>query len=286
MPSTRVNGLNIHYEVTGEGFPIVFCHEFAGDYRAWEPQVRYFSRLYRCVTFSFRGFPPSDVPERPEDYSQDLLLQDTRALLEHLDIKQAHMVGFSMGGSVVLNFAIRWPELCRSVVAVGAGSGATNREQFEHDVDAVCELIRARGMEAYADTYGAGPTRQQFKRKDPSGWKVFRDRLAEHSPIGQPLVFVGVVKNRPTLFQLEQDFDRMEVPTLIMLGDEDEPCVDVGVFLKRHIRSSGLAIVPQTGHTVNLEEPALCNELVHGFLNMVEAGKWASRAKVTTAMLP
>lgn len=286
MPTALINGVKIHYEITGDGFPVVFCHEFAGDYRAWEPQVRYFSRLYKCVTFSFRGFPGSDVPERPEDYSQDLLLEDTRALMEHLGIQQAHMVGFSMGGSVVLNFGLRWPHMCRSVVAAGAGSGATNREQFERDVDAVCELIRSEGMEVYADTYGSGPTRLPFKRKDPSGWQLFRDRLAEHSQIGQPLVFERVVRDRPTLFSLEHELDGLEAPTLILVGDEDEPCVEVGVFLKRHIRSSGLAFFPQSGHTINLEEPALFNRLLEDFLHLVEAGKWATREAVTTGMLP
>jgi len=286
MPTAQVNGLSLYYEVTGDGFPIVFCHEFAGDHRSWSPQVRFFSRLYRCVTYSCRGYPPSAIPERAEDYSQDLLIEDLHGLFRELGIEQAHIVGFSMGGSVVLNFGIRYPKLCRGIVAAGAGSGSTNREQFERDVRGVVDLIGAEGIQAFAEVYANGPSRQPFKRKDPQGWAEFRDRLAEHSPVGQAHTIVGVQRNRPTLFTLEKELDQLEVPTLIVVGDEDEACVDPGVFLKRHIRSSGLVFFPQTGHTLNLEEPALFNQLVEGFFHMVDAGKWATRRVTSTSLLP
>ncbi len=286
MPNARINGLDIYYETTGDGFPVVFCHEFAGDYRSWAPQVRYFSRLYRCVTYSCRGFPPSDVPERPEDYSQDLLIADLRGLFEELGIRQAHVVGFSMGGSVVLNFGLRYPELCRSIVAAGAGTGSTNRETFERDVAGVVDLIESKGIKEFAEVYANGPSRQPFKRKDPQGWAEFRERLAEHSPVGQSRTIVGVQLNRPTLLTLEKELDQMPLPVLLIVGDEDEPCIEVGVFLKRHIRGSGLAMVPQTGHTINLEEPALFNRLVEDFFHLVEAGKWASREVVSASLLP
>jgi pimeloyl-ACP methyl ester carboxylesterase len=286
VPNARINGLDLYYETTGDGFPVVFCHEFAGDYRSWAPQVRYFSRLYRCVTYSCRGFPPSDVPERPEDYSQDLLIADLRGLFEELGIRQAHVVGFSMGGSVVLNFGLRYPELCRSIVAAGAGTGSTNREIFERDVAGVVDLIESKGIKEFAEVYANGPSRQPFKRKDPQGWAEFRERLAEHSPVGQSRTIVGVQLNRPTLLTLENELDQMQLPVLLIVGDEDEPCIEVGVFLKRHVRGSGLAMVPQTGHTINLEEPALFNRLVEGFFHLVEAGKWASREVVSASLLP
>lgn len=286
MPTAAVNGVNLYYESTGDGYPIVFCHEFAGDYRSWQPQVRYFSRLYRCITYSYRGFPPSDVPEQLKDYSQDLLVEDLRGLFEHLGIGQAHVVGFSMGGSVALNFGVKYPQLCRGIVAAGAGSGAVNRPLFERDVENVVELIRSRGIEGFAEVYADGPSRQPFKRKNPDGWTEFRVRLAEHSAVGQAHTIVGVQRDRPTLYQIEKELDALTVPTLILVGDEDEPCVDPGVFLKRHIRSSGLAFFPQSGHTINLEEPALFNGLVEGFFHMVEAGKWATRAATSTSLLP
>src|SRR5689334_4823277 len=115
MPQARVGDVELYYEDTGSGFPVVFCHEFAGDYRSWEPQVSAFSRLYRCITYCQRGYPPSTVPSDLESYSQDILIEDLRGLVRGLGIEQAFFVGFSMGGNVVLNFALRYPQLCRGV---------------------------------------------------------------------------------------------------------------------------------------------------------------------------
>jgi pimeloyl-ACP methyl ester carboxylesterase len=286
VPRVELNGVELYYEDTGSGFPVVFCHEFAGDYRSWEPQVRAFDRLYRCLTYSQRGFPPSSVPTEPEAYSQDLLVDDLRALLDHLGIQQAHFVGFSMGGSVVLNFALRYPELCRSVTVVGTGAGSSNRDHFEQDIEQVIELIRTRGMRTFAATYAEGPTRRPFKRKDPYGWTVFREQLAEHAADGQAYAMQGVMLRRPTIFSLESRLRNLVVPTLIAIGDEDEPCVDVAVFLKRTLPSAGLLVLPQSGHTINLEEPALFNDAVLEFLRMVEADHWVQRPSVTTSLLP
>jgi pimeloyl-ACP methyl ester carboxylesterase len=289
MPHVTLNGVELYYEDTGGSFPnppLVFCHEFAGDYRAWEPQVRAFGRAYRCITYCHRGFPPSSVPQDPEAYSQDLLVEDLRALTQHLGLEKAHFVGFSMGGNVVLNFALRYPELCRAIVVVGTGAGTTNRERFEQDIDRVVELIRSRGIAAFAEMYAEGPTRLPFKRKDPYGWEVFRRQLAEHSATGQALTMLGVMRRRPTIFALEDALDTLEVPTLVIIGDEDEPCVDAAVFLKRHIPSAGLLILPQSGHAVNLEEPAAFNAAVLEFFRSAEAGLWARRSSVTTSLLP
>jgi pimeloyl-ACP methyl ester carboxylesterase len=286
MPKISVNGVELYYEDTGSGFPVVFCHEFAGDYRAWEPQVRAFGRLYRCVTYSQRGFPPSTVPTDPQAYSQDVLIADLHGLVSHLQIRQAHFVGFSMGGSVVLNFALRYPELCRSIVVAGTGAGTTDRATFEQNIQQVVELIRTRGMRAFAETYAEGPTRKQFKRKDVYGWSVFREQLAAHAADGQALSMQGVMLRRPTIFSLEDRLRNLQVPTLIAIGDEDEPCVDVAVFLKRCLPSAGLMVLPQSGHAINLEEPALFNAALLDFFRMVEADRWAQRPSVTTSMLP
>src|SRR6266545_4491413 len=99
MPRAALNGVELYYEETGEGPPLVFCHEFAGDYRAWDPQVRAFARLYRCITYCHRGFPPSSVPTDPAAYSQDQLIADLLGLLDNLHIDRCHLIGFSMGGN-------------------------------------------------------------------------------------------------------------------------------------------------------------------------------------------
>src|SRR5580704_4243592 len=93
---TTDDGIRLYYEETGSGGPIVFVHEFAGDLRSYEPQVRYFSRRYRCIAYNARGYPPSDVPEDVESYSQERARDDIRCVLDALKIEKAHIVGVSM----------------------------------------------------------------------------------------------------------------------------------------------------------------------------------------------
>ncbi|MBI4492209.1 MAG: alpha/beta hydrolase [Chloroflexi bacterium] len=286
MPVARINQVDIFYEITGEGFPVVWCHEFAGDYRSWEPQVRHFSRLYRNVTFNWRGYPPSSVPTDPQAYSQELLVADLLGLLDHLGIEQAHLVGLSMGGSAVLSFALQHPERCTSIVAAGTGSGTTQRERFERDVQHVVSALLHQGMEALAAFYTRGPSRQPFLRKDPKGWQEFHAQFAAHSALGSALTMQGVQLRRPTIFALKEQLNQLRVPTLVLVGDEDEACLEPGVFMKREIPSAGLAILSQSGHTLNLEEPQAFNQVVQQFFHLVEAGKWPVRQEVTTSLLP
>ncbi|MBV9175023.1 MAG: alpha/beta hydrolase, partial [Chloroflexi bacterium] len=102
----------------------------------------------------------------------------------------------------------------------------------------------------------------------------------------QALTMLGVQMRRPTIFELEGPLRDLDVPTLIVIGDEDEPCIEPAVFLKRHIRSSGLFVLSQSGHAVNLEEPALFNGVVQEFFRLVENDRWATRAAVSTSLLP
>jgi pimeloyl-ACP methyl ester carboxylesterase len=281
MPTAHVNGVDLYYEVTGEGIPLIFSHEFAGDYRSWEPQVRFFSRLYQVITYNDRGYPPSGVPKDPEAYSQETAVEDLRQLLVHLKIPKAHIAGLSMGGNVALNFGLAHPEMCFSLVVAGCGAGSTNRKQFEQDVRTIAERLEKEGMPKVAEFYGAGPTRVQFRRKDRRGYQEFLEQFKGHDALGSALTFRGVQLRRPTIFALEDKLKGLTVPTLILIGDEDEPCVEPAVFMKRLIPCSGLVVLPQSGHTVNLEEPDLFNRAVLDFLTAVQAGRWARRDPIS-----
>ena len=277
MPHAQVNGINLYYEVTGSGFPLVLSHEFAGSYESWEQQVQHFARRYQVIAYNHRGYPPSDVPEEPGAYSQELLVEDLYQLLRHLGIARAYICGLSMGGGVALNFGIAHPEMAAALVLAGTGTGATQRERFEREVGAMAQRMLDEGMQVVAEVYGRGPTRQPFMRKNPRGWEEFRRLLAAHSSTGSAYTFRGVQLKRRTVFELEKELEKIQAPTLIIVGDEDEPCIEPGVFMKRHIPGSGLVVFPQSGHTVNLEEPELFNRTVLDFLTAVEAGAWASR---------
>ena len=280
MPTlTTDDGVRLAFEETGSGAPVVFVHEFAGDLRSWEPQVRHLSRRYRCITWNARGFPPSDVPDDTGAYSQDRARDDVLAVLDALDIDRAHVVGLSMGGFATLHFGLAHPGRARSLVVAGVGYGAEpdQRERFRSEADITARVLRTEGMAAWAGAYSLGPTRVQFQNKDPRGWREFADMLAGHSAAGSAHTQQGVQKERPSVFDLAEGMKELTVPTLIVTGDEDWPCLVPSVFMKRTIPSAGLLVVPNTGHTVNLEEPVAFNAALADFFAQVDAGRWPAR---------
>jgi pimeloyl-ACP methyl ester carboxylesterase len=272
-------GVGLYYEEAGEGTPILFVHEFAGDHRSWEPQVRSLSRRYRCIVYAARGFPPSDVPTDPTAYSQDLAVADALAVLDHLRIERTHVVGLSVGAFCTLHLGLRHPGRTASLVVAGCGYGAhpDARESFRAESEAIAEAFETQGAAGIAPTYGAGPARVQFQNKDRRGWEEFVRMLSEHSSIGAALTMRGIQRERPSLYDLREDLAALEVPTLLMVGDEDSGCLETNLMLKRTIPSAGLVVLPKTGHTVNLEEPELFNRFVADFIAAVDAGRWGLR---------
>jgi pimeloyl-ACP methyl ester carboxylesterase len=272
------DGVKLYYEETGSGAPIVFVHEFAGDHRSYEPQMRYFARAYRCIAYNARGYPPSDVPQPPH-YSQERARDDILAVLNALKIDQAHIVGISMGGFATLHFGFRYPERARSLVIGGCGYGAEpgKRKQFEQEVEAAAQRFENQPIAEAAAAYAMGPTRVQLLNKDPRGWAEFQKNLSEHSPAGSANTLRGVQKRRPSLYDLVDQMRQMTVPALVMTGDEDEPCLEASLLMKRNIRSAGLVILPRTGHALNLEEPAHFNRFCKEFFHQVELGRWTER---------
>ncbi|MEE8442304.1 MAG: alpha/beta hydrolase [Dehalococcoidia bacterium] len=276
MPNALINGVNLYYEVTGEGFPLVWCHEFAGSYESWDAQVKFFSRYYRVITYNARGYPPSDVPEDVDAYSQEQAVEDLFGLLRHLGMEEAYIGGLSMGGSATLHFGVAHPEMAKALIVAGAGTGTTNPQQFQLQIEEFARRLEEGGMEAMAD-YARGVSRIQLLRKNPKGWEEFRRLFSAHSPRGSALTFRGVQGRRPPIYEIESSLRKLNVPTLIIVGDEDEPCLEPALFMKRCIPMSGLVILPQSGHAVNLEEPELFNRVVMDFLKAVEVGRWSRR---------
>jgi pimeloyl-ACP methyl ester carboxylesterase len=276
---TADDGVKLYYEEAGTGIPVIFVHEFAGDYRSWEPQLRHFGSSYRCIAFNARGYPPSDVPKDGERYSQERARDDIRAVLDALKIDKAHVVGLSMGGFAVLHFGFTYPDRARSLVVGGCGYGAApdKRQQFAQEAEAAARQFEELGMAKAANGYALGPTRVQFQNKDPRGWAEFAAQLAEHSTEGAALTMRGVQKRRPSLFDLVDKMKTISVPTLVLTGDEDWPCLEPGLLMKRTIPTAALVVMPNCGHTINLEEPAAFNAHLADFFCAVDAGAWRSR---------
>jgi pimeloyl-ACP methyl ester carboxylesterase len=291
MPHAPVNGVKLFYEETGQGLPLIFVHEFAGDYASWHLQVRFFARRYRTIVYNARGYPPSDVPEDPRAYSQDHAVDDIVGVLDHLGIAKAHVCGLSMGGYASLHFGLRYPQRALSITVAGAGYGsvAAERDRFRKDSEEVARRFEVDGMAKVAEFYTKGPTRVQFMDKDPHGWNEFYEQFAAQSARGHALTMRGVQMSRPSVYELEAGLERLEVPTLIVTGDEDDPCLEPGIFMKRKIRSAALVVLPRSGHTINLEEPEAFNRALLDFLTAVDAGRWPLRnplSQTGSAILP
>jgi pimeloyl-ACP methyl ester carboxylesterase len=277
MPTAKINGVNIYYEVTGDGFPLVLSHEFGGTYQSWEPQVRFFSRRYQVITYNHRGFPPSDVPKKASDYSQDILVEDLYQLLRHLGIKEAYVGGCSLGGNIALNFGIAHPEMTRALIIVAAGAGTTGRDTFVPKLEGLAQQVETAGWKVMAERYAHEPNRIQLQRKDPRGWQEFIDELAAHSDEGSAHLIREVIIKRPPVSELEAKLKKLKIPALIMIGDEDAMCIDPALIMKKHMPGAGLLVLPQSGHVINLEEPAIFNQALLDFLTAVESGKWVVR---------
>ena len=279
MPYASSNGVKLYYEESGRGKPIIFVHEFGSDLREWEQQIRWFSREYRCIAYNARGYIPSDVPSNPEQYGYKHSVDDIANFMQDLKIDKAHIIGLSMGAYAALIFGLFYPNMAHSLVVSGVGSGAMpeHRKGFAEAANNIADKFINEGSESVADVLGLGSSRVQLMNKDPRGWKEFIEHLKEHSAEGSALTMRQYQALRPSLFDFEKDLKKMSIPVLLALGDEDELCLEVNLFLKRQIRTAGLWICPRTGHAINLEEPAAFNAAVQSFLSSVERGHWTQR---------
>jgi len=276
---TADDGVKLYYEEAGKGTPIVFVHEFGGDHRSWEPQMRYFSRRHRCLTYGARGYPPSEVPADVARYSQARATADIAAVVDGAGIARAHVVGLSMGGFAALHFGLDHAARVLSLVIASAGYGAEKQHEayFRGVSMEVAAQFEALGSQEFAKTYSLAASRVQFQNKDPRGWQEFATQLGEHSALGSANTMRGVQAQRPSIYDLEARLKQMQHPTLVIVGDEDDHCLQPGIFMKKTIPAAGLLVLPKTGHTLNLEEPDRFNAFVAEFIALAEAGRWTPR---------
>lgn len=276
MPYVDATGAKLYFEEHGDGYPMIFLHEFGYDIRQWEMQVRYFSRAYRCVAYNARGYPPSDVPEDADLYGWEFSVDDIAAVMRDLSIERAHLVGLSMGAYAVLQFGLRYPEKASAIVAaaVGSGSPPSQRDAWLKETSVLSRIFNEYGMRAMAERMGRGPARIQLKYKDQKTWQEFVDHLRQHSARGMSNTMARCQAPRPSLHDLRDALSEMAVPVLLAVGDEDVPCLETNLMLKSSLPNAGLWICPNTGHAINLEEPTAFNAHVESFLSAVERGSW------------
>ena len=283
MPYFTLQGVKLHYLDEGEGPALFFLHEFGGDARTWAQQVTAFSQQAntprRCIVLSARGYLPSDVPADPAAYSWENNRDDAIGLMDHLGLQQVDLIGLSMGAYIALMMTLHVPDRIRSTVcaSVGAGAHPPFRAAFIDDALASAEYIRATGVMP-AREMALAPNRIQLRSKNEAAWQEFLDHLAEHDPIGAANTLAEVQAKRPGLHDFASQLETLEVPVLILAGDEDEPCLDVSLWLKRQMPYSALKLYPRSGHLINLEDPDQFHLDIAQFHDTLADGRWEKRS--------
>lgn len=277
MPyATTDDGIKLYYQEAGSGDSVLLVHEFGGEIQSWDAQVRALARRYRCISYAARGYAPSDAPTDESAYSQDRAVQDAVQVLAAAGVERAHLIGLSMGAFCALNVALTRPELVVSMViaSIGYGAAPATRTRFQTECAALADAFDNEPQDKVAVRFNNGAARIQLKRKDLAAWEHMRKAMATRSAPAAAATIRRVQMSRPTFYDDADRLATITVPTLIIAGDEDWGCVEPSLFLRSQIGSSGLAIFPKTGHTVNLEEPAAFNAAVLTFLGDVEHGAW------------
>ncbi len=278
MPHLAVNGVDLWVEETGTGPAMLFLHEFGGDHRSWRAQVAHFSKTHRCITYAVRGYPPSEVPDDEAAYGQDIATADALGVLDALAIDKATVIGLSMGAYTGLMLSLAAPERVTALVAASGGSGGhpPARERFLADTLALSDRMKKMARLDLPELV-RGPARVQLENKDPQAFAEFAAHFAEHSPLGSALTLRRVQAGRPSLHDHAAALAASPVPTLLMVGDEDEPCLDINLFLKRTMPMASLIVMPKSGHLINLEDPAAFTAHIEAFIGQVADGRWQPR---------
>ena len=266
MPRVGVNGLSLYYEVAGHGPPLVLAHGFACGLRMWDPQVKALARSWRVVTYDARGHGISGAPADPAAYSQPISVADLRALLEHLEIGRATVGGLSMGGNIALNFALAHPEMVTALVVADTGAGSDDTADWVATVHAFADVLERDGLEAFADAALSNPLFVRYVAQGPAAERFIRSCLMTHRARGLAHTAREVLAKRPTIYSLAPRLRELSVPTLLIVGEHDEPCVKVHRFMADTIPGARHVLIPGVGHLTNLEAPDAFNRAVTTFL--------------------
>jgi pimeloyl-ACP methyl ester carboxylesterase len=264
----QVNGVEVHYEDTGVGAdPVVFAHGLLWSGRMFDAQVAALRARHRCVTFDFRGQGQSEVARA--GYDMETLTQDAAALIEALGVRPCHFVGLSMGGFVGLRLAARRPELIRSLLLL---STSADRERLWNALRlrALAFVARWLGLRLVAgrvmrSMFGRTFLADPVRAAEGAAWR--RVMLANH-PVGTRRAILGVLWRRSVAGELA----RIQAPTLILVGDEDDPAPPAKARrIHQRIGGSRLVVIPNAGHTLPVEAPEAVNAALAEFLAGVSA---------------
>ncbi|HEV8306171.1 MAG TPA: alpha/beta fold hydrolase [Methylomirabilota bacterium] len=271
MPTARVNGVSLYYEEAGRGAPLLLIHAFPVGMRMWAPQVAFFARHFRVISYDCRGFGRSEAPTAPTAYSQTLSVADAHGLLTQLGAQPAAVCGLSMGGNIALNLALAHPESVRALIPCDTGAGSEDPDGFRARCAEYAEAAR-HGMEAFFQAALGWAVFAGFAERGAREAAQLREFILAQPPHGIGLTALHALATRPPIYALRERLAALRVPTLVVYGEHDEACVQTSGFMARTIPGARLWMVPGASHFVNLDAPEPFNETLLAFLR--EPGRY------------
>jgi pimeloyl-ACP methyl ester carboxylesterase len=268
MPIANINGVDLNYEVSGQGPAVVFLHGYTGSTRDWANQIEALITQYQVIVLDHRGHGKSAAPSREEDYSVEILATDTFGLLDMLGIKKCCLGGHSLGGFTALQFAVEHQDMLAGLVLVDTSSGQferdTNYAQLRQKLD---QLARTQGMGAAFEYDAANnPMRVERFQEHPEQREIARQKVLQTSIDGYIYLSRAISRWEP----LTERLSEIKVPTLIFWGDEDLPFEGPSRTMNEGIADSELVTIRSVGHNPHEEAPGAFNEALLRFLNRIE----------------
>jgi pimeloyl-ACP methyl ester carboxylesterase len=268
MPQRNVNGIDINYRETGEGFPIVFVHGYTGNSRNWALTVPALREEFRTISVDLRGHGLSGRPESEDEYSLEVMASDLYGLLRALDIEECVLVGHSMGGMVSQVLVLEHPEVVRALVLVDTAAEVPRgllyderRQQRAHLVD----VVREKGMEAaFEEQMKITPVHPALAA-NPRYIEIWREQFL----MTAPQAYVGGANAMSSRRSLLGELGVISVPTMVICGEKDEPFLEPSRQMHEAIPGRELVIIAGAGHGPQMETPGEFNRVLVEFLAKV-----------------
>jgi len=255
------NSIDIHYTIEGEGPMVTMSHSLGCNLSMWDDQARALKGSYRVLRYDTRGHGQTSAPSGPYTFEQ--MADDLHGLLTGLGITETHFVGISMGGMIGQVFALKHPQMLRSLVLCDTTS------RYPPDIWSAWEerilTVVARGMEPMVEPTLLRWFTAPFRKQRQDVMNRVRAMLRSTPPKG----YIGCCHAIPRINTTER-LREVRCPALVIVGEED-PGTPVAMARTIHaaLPSAELAILPSASHLSNLEQPEEFNRLLLGFLDKV-----------------